>query len=370
MTDTEQDTEPTQNSLFRLQSRISGMEVSWTPSRAQVAWGVVGTLIVAAVVFVVASFVGAIVVGVFLYYAVRPVERRLERDRVGSVVSLLVVGLPILLVLSYGAMVGLRELQQFLGDAGLAQYRTVIEPYVGATSLSEPGAIVQLVRGNLSMAASYVGLVATWLGRIFVAFTVAYYLLREDGRVAAWYRDTFESAPSAISVAEAVDDELTTIYTGNLITIGVTALIAAAVFYAMSWVFPRTALVQYPILFGLLLGVFTLVPAVGMKLIYVPYTLVLGYRAWIGSLPTWAPVVFFLVTLLVIDSFPDIFIRSYLSKGGINMGLIMLTYILSSIAFGWYGIFLGPIILVLALEFAKQVLPKLVAGRTVSVEGN
>ena len=71
--------------------------------------------------------------------------------------------------------------------------------------------------------------------------------------------------------------------------------------------------------------------------------------------------------MAVIDVIPDVFIRSYVSRGGINMGLMMLSYVLGSIAFGWYGVFLGPIVLVLALHFATDVLPGLVEGRSIRV---
>jgi len=119
--------------------------------------------------------------------------------------------------------------------------------------------------------------------------------------------------------------------------------------------------VRFPILLGLLVGVFTIVPTVGMKAIWVPYAgyLFLRSLAW-NELPLWVPVAFAVVTLVVVDFLPDVFVRSYVSKGDINMGLMLLSYTLGAIVFGWYGLFLGPLVLVLFLHFAERVFPNVV----------
>jgi len=196
--------------------------------------------------------------------------------------------------------------------------------------------------------------------RISVAFTVAFYLLRDDDKVAHWARESFPGESGVVSFLEGVDADLTTIYTGNLITIGATGLIAVVVYYGLDFVSPPATGIQYPLLLGLLTGVGTLVPAVGMKLVYVPYT---GFLAWrslaSGGGPVWFPALFFFVTLVAVDVVPDVLIRSYVSKGDINMGLIMLGYVLGAFAFGWYGVFLAPVVLVVFLHFAHRVFPNL-----------
>jgi len=40
----------------------------------------------------------------------------------------------------------------------------------------------------------------------------------------------------------------------------------------------------------------------------------------------------------------------------------MFAYILGPLLFGWYGIFLGPMLLVLVVHFVRIVLPELLAG--------
>jgi len=174
--------------------------------------------------------------------------------------------------------------------------------------------------------------------RLFVSFTLAFYLLRDDYKIAQWFRRSFEHQPAAVTFVEQVDADLTTIYTGNLITIGASGLLAVSTYYVLDIIAPAGTGVQFPFLLGLLTGVATLIPAIGMKLIYYPYT---GYLVWQvvskGEGSLWFPVVFFLVTVVVVDVIPDFFIRSYVSKGELNMGLLLLTYVLGVVAFGWYG---------------------------------
>lgn len=132
------------------------------------------------------------------------------------------------------------------------------------------------------------------------------------------------------------------------------------VYTGLDFVSPPGTGVPFPLLLGLLTGAATLVPAVGMKIVYVPST---GFLVWQsvagGDGPLWFPALFFLVTLLAVDSFPDIVIRSYVSKGDINKGLIVLGYVLGVYAFGWYGVFLAPVVLVVFLHFAHRVFPNL-----------
>ena len=349
------------------------MGVPWELTRSQAAWTIAGGLLTLVVAYVLYSFIGAIVVGVFLYYAIRPVDRWLDQysdhSGINATLTLLFVGLPILVVLGYSGLVALRELDQLFTQTGIQQYRASLQPYLNIARLTDPGQLGPLLRSNAGRLLGYASAVVTWLLRLFVIVVVAYYLLRDDDRIAAWFRTTFDGTPGVVAFMNDVDGDLTTIYTGNLITIGITGVIAVLVYSGLDLVAPQGTGVAFPLLLGLLTGVFTIIPVVGIKLIYVPYAgylLVEAVRS--ETTPLWFPVLFFVVTLLVVDSIPDFFIRSYVSKGDLHMGLVLSAYVLGSIAFGWYGIFLGPIVLVLFVHFLRNILPALVQGRQVQVE--
>lgn len=337
---------------------------AWDLSPARVGWAVVGVALVSLVAFALYTFVGAIVLGLFLYYATRPAYRwlspRFDHPDVDAAVTLSLVGVPLLAVMTYAALVGVRELDQVLDEANLEQLRAALDPYVDVARFTDPATLVDQFRGQVPQLLELASAAFTWSLRVFVAVTVAFYLLRDDRKIAAWIRESFRGRYGVVSFLEGVDADLDTIYTGNLITIGATTLVAVATFYALDFLAPAGAGVAAPVLLGLLTGVATLVPAVGMKLVYFPYTAFLVFRSLTSaSAPLWFPAAFFLVTVVVVDTIPDVFIRSYISKGQINMGLIMLGYVLGAVAFGWYGVFLAPVVLVGFLHFSHRVFPNL-----------
>ena len=331
----------------------------------RLTWVVLGLAVTAVVAFVVYAFVGAIVTGLFLYYATRPVERFIDRryghPGVGATVSLLAVGVPFLLVMAYAGLVGARELNQLAQTYQLEQVQGVLQPYVSVPSVPRPRDILGLVRGNAGRLLASLAAVALWAGRFFVALVVAYYLLKDDDGVSAWFRESLGEEHDAVRFLEGVDDDLDTVYTGILLTVAITAIIAAATFYAFDLLAPGSPTISYPFLLGILVGLFTLFPVVGMKAIWVPYAALLFVRSLaMNAFPVWVPVAFVVVTAFVVDFLPDIFVRSYVSKGGLNMGLMLLAYTLGVIVFGWYGLFFGPLVLVVFIHFAERVFPNVV----------
>jgi predicted PurR-regulated permease PerM len=340
------------------------MAVSWDTDWGQFVWAVVGLAIVALAVYTAYTFFGAIVVGLFLYYAVRPVYRRLEEHidhpSVTASITLLTVGVPLLLVLVYAGFVALQELRQLLGPGVTLGYRSLLRPYFNVSSLLNSNLSFGTVRNYLPLIAQYASTLFMWALRLFVIAVVAFYLLRDDHKASRWARSTFGARGGVVAFLEGVDDDLTTIYTGNLITIVITSAVAVAVYYALNAVSPQGIGIAFPFLLGLLTGIATLVPAVGMKIVYVPYAAYLFYVSYTSqAAPLWFPVAFLVTTFVVVDSVPDFFIRSYVSKGDINMGLMLLSYVFGAVAFGWYGVFFGPVVLVLFLHFARRVFPNL-----------
>jgi predicted PurR-regulated permease PerM len=84
--------------------------------RSRVAWGIVGLLLAATVVYVLHSFVGTFVFGLFIYYATRPVyhraQRRIRSPSLAAGTALTVVVLPVLLLLAYTFAIALQELSR------------------------------------------------------------------------------------------------------------------------------------------------------------------------------------------------------------------------------------------------------------------
>jgi hypothetical protein len=67
-----------------------------------------------------------------------------------------------------------------------------------------------------------------------------------------------------------------------------------------------------------------------------------------------------------VDSVPEVLLRPYISGRNLHVGLVLFAYIFGPLLFGWYGLFLGPLIVVLVVEFARVILPELVRGESLT----
>jgi predicted PurR-regulated permease PerM len=195
--------------------------------------------------------------------------------------------------------------------------------------------------------------------QLFIALAFAFYLLRDDDRLADWVLDNFEDE-TLVTYGRAVDADLQTVFFGNILNALLTGVIGAVVFSGLAAVAPMDVPVPVPILLGLLTGFASLIPIIGMKIVLVPVTLYLAIMAVVSDPQLlWFPVVFFLVTLIVVDMIPDLLIRPYVSGRNLHVGMVMFSYIFGPLVFGWYGLFLGPLLFVLLSHFARVVIPRL-----------
>lgn len=352
------------------------LDIDWP----RTAWVGFGLLLAAAVVFVLHSFVGTFVFGVFIYYATRRLHRKVRR-RVGppslaAAVSLLLLALPALLLFYYTAAIALQELSRVTrrmndpaAQAQLGPYLDVVEPYVALSSLiqdplsllTEAGG-VEALSGTLRVGLSYLGVVGTGVLHLFVMLALAFYLLRDGPRLARW-GTTFTDKHGVLDhYFRKVDQSLDKVFYGNILNAVITGTIGAIAFSAMNFVAPAPIRIPYPALTGLLAGLASLIPIVGMKLVYIPMGIYLAGVAAVDGQGWWFVGLFLGVALVVVDTIPDLVVRPYVSGGTLHVGALMFAYILGPLLFGWYGIFLGPMILVLVVHFVRIVLPELLTG--------
>lgn len=343
-------------------------------------WALFGLLIAAVVGAALFEFLGTVLFAVFLYYATRWLERRLEarlgRPGLAATLTLLAVVVPLLLVLGYATVVALRELDRFLATNALGGYRAYLQPYLSlvragrlprlwellVTSPGQP--LPQPVRRALGpvlgQVTTVLGLVVAVLTRLFLGTVLLFYLLSDDRELAAWFRESVGHDERVVAFTSNVDDDLETVFFGNLAIVVVSGAVATLTYLGLNVVAPGGVVVAIPTLLGLLTGIATLVPIIGMKLVYVPYAAYLAALALLTPTPAWHPIAFFLLTLVVVDTIPDFFIRSYLSaRGSVRMGMVLLGYVLGTMAFGWAGLFLGPLAVVFAVHFGRSIFPVL-----------
>jgi len=368
------------------------MVVGLDVDRTRIAWLICGTVLVGAVLFVIYSFVGTFVFGIFIYYATRPVYRqmtdRVADRRIAAVVSLFALALPLLILLSYTVAIGLQEagnLFERFGGGDTSQLQRYLGPYINVSSsvidpsellrspgqyLNQPGvadAIQAILDQGLGFAASVGGFVGNALLHLFLMIALAYYLLVDGSRFSRWFQGLFADDRGVVDqFARDVDRDLENIFFGNILNAFITGVIGALVYTLLDvYVAPAALDIPSAVLVGLLAGAASLIPVVGMKLVYVPVAAWLAVTSLAsGNTETlWFVVVFVVVSFLVVDVFPDLGLRPYVSGRHLHTGTVMLAYIFGPLLFGWYGLFLGPLVLVLVVHFARVVVPELVADR-------
>lgn len=352
------------------------MPTPWEMDRDRIGWWVIAGVLAATVGYVVYSFVGTFVFGVFVYYATRPIYRRLKRfirpPSLAAGVSLVLIALPAILLLAYTSAIGLQEFNRLVQLYGLdvGQLETLLAPYLDVSGIVEnPLSILSEefsfgdVWQNVGEAGKYLGFLGTAALHTFVMLLLAFYLLRDDHRLATWFQRRFSDTDGVVEAyATRVDRDFSHIFFGNLLNAVLTGIIGALSYGVLDFVSPAELGIPYPALLGLLTGIASLIPVVGIKLVYVP---IAGYLLYgTVGLPEllWFPLLFVVISFIIVDVIPDLVLRPYVSGRSLHLGLVMLSYIFGPLLFGWYGLFLGPMILVLVVHFATLVLPELLAG--------
>ncbi|RZV11308.1 putative PurR-regulated permease PerM [Natrinema hispanicum] len=350
-------------------------------------WTGLGLVIAVLIGLALFRYVGTLLFAIFVYYATRPLyrwlDRYLEHPNVTATVTILFVVIPMVAVIGYAGVVALGELDRLLATSSLETYRSVFQPYLRlareghigrlremlGTGMggSVAGTLAQRLPSAVTRLSSIAGFVFSVLARFFLMLTFLFYLLRDDHKLRHWFYDSVDHDERIVEYTTAVDGDLETVFVSNLAVIAVAAGVATATYVGLNVFASSGSVVATPVLLSLLIGIGTLIPAVGMKIVYVPYGLLLLGLAVTTATPLWHPIAFFALTFVVVDTIPDFFARSFLSaRSGVHMGLVLLGYFLGTLAFGWYGLFLGPIVVVLAVHFADKIFPDLVDDLFVS----
>ncbi|MDS0258989.1 AI-2E family transporter [Haloarcula sp. S1CR25-12] len=359
-------------------------------------WIGFGLVLAATLLYVVYSFIGTFVFGIFLYYATRPlyrrVYRRVRQRSVAALLSLFLLALPVLVLLYYTIAIAVQEFSQFAETTDLGPYAAAVEPYINVSEIVQnPQTLLSDATGpetvvtTLGQFVGYLGVIGTGLIHAFVMFALAFYLLRDGPRLAEWVKGFLDHRGVLDRYFHEVDRSFHKVFYGNILNAIVTGAIGALAFSVVDFVAPTGLAVPYPALTGLLAGAASLIPIIGMKIVYVPMALYLAVDAGLDGGDWWFVALFVGVAFVIVDTIPDLVVRPYVSGGGslsfgpfgssraepeperntgLHTGTLMFAYVLGPFLFGWYGLFLAPMILVLVVHFARFVLPVIVRGES------
>lgn len=348
--------------------------------RKNLFWIVLGVLSAYLLYLMVFPFIDVLVYSVFVYYVGRPLYKRLERrlrsHSVSAFITLFLLLLPVTVVVVYGLGVASIELLNFMRamDIPYAQaINKVVADYSAVASEVKPGQLFDMFMKDQNLKGAWdisTGILLSAMGIIFrlmLMFTIALYLMMDGGHLRDWAVRTIhpEKSEMAERFFNDVDRDLHGVFFGSILTALFIAVMGALVFGGLNNIAPAMMKIPYTMLLGMVCGIVSLVPAVGVALFWVPATLVLAANAYVnGVLFTqgWFVLVFAASTAVLVDWGPNLLFKPRVSGKNIHPGLMMMAYLLGPIAFGLAGLFIGPIVLVVFLNFARTVLPELRRG--------
>ena len=350
-----------------------------------VLWAITGVILLGMWIFAW-QFVGTLIVGLFVYYVCRPlfgrIHSRIHNRTLAVAVTLVTVALPTLVLIGWTVAILVQAIAGFLGSAAGDQIQAIIEPYVDVSAelgsvdevaqqiVADPqgfteqvGPLVSGLTEGLLAALATLGSVGL---QAFIVLVITFYLLRDDVRIAAWARRTFVPEDGVVETyLVRLDRDLENIFFGNILNALATGLIAVVSYFILNAIAPEVVTIPQATLVGVLVGVASLVPAIGIKLVTWPLGFYLLARsALLDPTTLWFPALFFVVSFVVVDYIPDQLLRPYVSGRGLNVGAVMLAYLFGPILFGWYGIFLGPFLLAVVYDFGLVVVPWLTHSET------
>ncbi len=341
--------------------------------RPGLKWWIAGLIVFGVIAAVAFTFLPWVVFGVFVYYVARPINRRL-RNRIGrgnlsAALALLLIVVPVVLFLGVFLSIAVGQLATFASSDTAAQFLEQ-SPIDAGTVPDDPDQLIRettttledpSVQAVLTEVQTIVGAAASSVFMLFLSLLLAFFLLVEDQRLARWGKEQI-LGDDALSVdyLQAVDAGLNSIYFGYTLTIFVIMILTAIIYNVFNFFAPANLLIPVAVLLAVVTGIFTLVPLVGRSVVYLAIAAFLVLGA-IQRDPTalWYPVVFFLFMTLAFDNVVRTYIRPYLSGKMFHLSLVMFAYLLGPILFGWYGIFLGPLVMVVVVQFLQVVVPQL-----------
>lgn len=352
------------------------------PSRSGAFWWLYVAALGSVALFVGYSFVGILVLGLFGYYATRPIcarfDRRVDSHAVAAGLTVATVLVPLFVLTLYALVRVFRQIQRQLEGSVISM---LVSELVGPTAVDEDGvSLTALLEEPPSLAEltdllfgaevqQGVRVVDAVFGTgllLALAVTLAYALLQYDSAISEAFEQVVGGTETTVyAYALAVDSDLESVFFGNFLFVLVMSLIATVTYALTNLLAPPEFNVPMAFTLGVLTGVASLIPIVVGKVVYLPVVAFLAFTAVQferGYLFVGATLVAY---FLVLDILPQSFLQPYITGKQLNPFILLFAYILGPILFGWYGFFLLPILFILMLELVRVVLPELLRGEPI-----
>ncbi|WP_435358813.1 AI-2E family transporter [Haloarchaeobius sp. DFWS5] len=347
--------------------------------RIHLGWWAFGLVVVGLLLYISYRFLGLLSFALFLYYFGRPIRRRFERHvSVDLATTLTVVAImaPFVIILAvFVAVLASQALELSRGDfdwvdelvaefGPLTDISSMQDAVDKVTTFVESQPRDELFSSAVDVAA---GLASTFTNLFFyvtLLFVIVSLLLRKDAAISQWVRQNLvERDSTADDYLTSVDRELETIYYGQMLTIFAVMILGWVFYSLLNAISPPGVAIPFPLLMGLLTGVGSFIPLIGRSIVYVPLTIYTGVQALLLDWhQLWFPVLVLLGGLFGLDVVIRYGVRPYLAGQTVSPPVMLVAYLLGAAVFGWFGVFLAPLVLVVVLRFVTLVFPRLVHG--------
>jgi len=351
-----------------------------TSERGRAILWLIAIVTIVGLLYVGWRFVGTVVMGLFIYYVTRPVFRRInsriESRTIAVAVTLLAAVVPLLFIIGWAVAILVGSVTDLLESDAMGDLEALVQPYLDLTALlddfgrflqavvTDPTRLTDLqIEPALGDIAESIFLsfgVAFNAGiHGFIILIIVFYLLRDDYRISHWARETVVKEGGVLETyLTTVDADLHNVFFGNILNALLTGVLAAVVYTLLNFVAPQVTRIPEAAFLGLLVGVASLIPVIGIKIVTWPVGVyLLGRALWLDPQALWFPITFFAVSFVIVDYIPDQLLRPYVSGRTLHVGAVMLAYTIGPLLFGWYGIFLAPLLFVVIFEFGRMILP-------------
>lgn len=343
--------------------------------RAALGLVVLGLFVVAA--YVIEAFIAVVVFAVFLYYSVRPIHRFLRRfglpRQLRAALAIVLFGVPFIILLVYTVAIIIIEAQALIEAYGVQDQvlsQGLEDLDIAALDLDSLQETIAAAGAQGSIFAALFSLtgalsvVSSALVQLLILLVVTYYMLVDGPRLRAWLLSHFDDTGIIRHYFDEADPELSMTLFGNIVNVFVTAIVGVIVFFTYNFFAPEAIQVPFPGLLGALAGIGSLIPVIGIKLVYIP--VVIGLAATAIAAGQTALLfyvgIFAVITGIFVDFIPDFFIRALISGDNTHTGMLLVSYIVGPTVFGFYGLFLLPILLILFINATHILLPYVLWG--------
>jgi predicted PurR-regulated permease PerM len=352
---------------------------------SRIGWWIFALVLAAVLIVALSDYLGWLVFGIFLYYVARPISRKLRQQGLsGGTAAAITLGLVVLPFVGVIFVLALLAIVQF-ATLELTDFEAAVEllfPDVDTDELPATEAELYPFAEDLATDPT-VASVGQWvsglLGRfltasylLFITFLFAFFLVRDEHRLAEWFRvEVLDKRPRLNEYLSEVDKGLQSIFFGYTLTILAIMLFAGLIYTGLNAIAPEGLEIPLVLLLATVTGLASVIPLLGRTMVYIG---IVGYLSIVAiqTDPTtlWFPIAFYAIMGIFFDGLIRTYVRPVLSGRMFPTGLVLFAYILGPPIFGWYGIFLGPVLMVVTVLFVQQQLPRLLHGESDASRAN